>query len=213
MVILGLTGSIGMGKTTAAKTFRRLGVPVYDADQAVHDLMAPGGAAVEQVADLFPGAKTDAGGIDRIALGSRVFGDDTALRKLESILHPLVRGGENVFLRACARRGARMVVLDIPLLYETGGEDRCDAVVVVSAPAHVQRRRVLKRPGMTPAKLNAILARQVPDDVKRFLADFVVPTGLSRNLSLRTIAGIVKTVSTWRGRNWPPRPYLRSRHA
>lgn len=191
MIVLGLTGSIGMGKSTAAAMFRRLGVAVHDADATVHRLLGRGGAAVPRVAAAFPGtAGTD--GIDRAALGRRVFGDAAALRRLEKILHPLVREDADRFLRRMAARRARLAVLDIPLLFESGGESRCDAVVVVSAPAFLQRARVLARPGMSEARLAAILAKQMPDGEKRLRADFVVPTGLGRRLTLRRLAEIVR---------------------
>jgi dephospho-CoA kinase len=204
MVILGLTGSIGMGKSTAAAAFRRLGLPVHDADAAVRRLMGPGGKAVDAVAGAFPGVRGADGGIDHAVLGDRVFGDAQALARLEGLLHPLVRADETAFLKRCARRREPVVVLDIPLLFETGAEARCDAVVVVSAPERVQRRRVLRRPAMTEEKLAAILARQTPDREKRRRADFVVLTGLGRNHSLRQIVAIVETVRRWRGRHWPP---------
>ncbi len=199
MIVLGLTGSIGMGKTKAARAFRRLGVPVFDADAAVHALLGPGGAAVDQVAEAF-GAAAGAGGIDRTALGRRVFGNAAALEQLEGILHPLVRAREKRFLAAARRRRVPLVVLDIPLLFETGGEARCDAVAVVSAPPFVQRARVLGRPGMTPEKLSAIRARQMPDAEKRRRADFVIATGTHRGDSLRRIRDIVRMLSA------PPDP-------
>lgn len=204
MVILGLTGSIGMGKSTAAAQLRFLGVPVHDADATVHRLLGPGGAAVAAVARLWPEAVSE-GGVDRRRLGAAVFGDPQALRRLEGILHPLVRQAEERFLRRCARRGVPVVALDIPLLFETGGEGRCDAVIVVSAPAFLQRQRVLRRPGMTPERLERVLAQQLPDAVKRRCADFVVPTGLGRHESLRRLAEIVTLARDWRGRHWPRR--------
>ena len=191
MVILGLTGSIGMGKSAAARAFRRLGVPVHDADKAVHALLAEGGEAVAAVAEAFPGVVRD-GAVDRQALARRVFDDDDALARLEDLLHPLVRRSEQRFLKAARAHGRRVVVLDIPLLFETGGEDRCDAVVVVSAPAFVQAQRVLKRPGMTRKRLESILARQMPDAEKRRRADFIVPTGLGLDFSLRVVREIVR---------------------
>ena len=198
MIIIGLTGSIGMGKTTAAHAFRLLGVPVYDADAEVHKLMAVGGKAVDRVATAFPGVtKTNGFGktyIDRPSLAAAVFGDDAALKRLEAILHPMVGQVKAQFLAAAARRRERVVVLDIPLLLETGGDQGCDAVVVVTAPGFVQRQRVLRRPGMTEDRLKSILAKQVPDDEKRARADFIVRTGLDRGHSLRTIAGIVKII-------------------
>ncbi len=206
MVILGLTGSIGMGKSAAAADFRRLGVAVHDADAAVHELLGPGGAAVAAVSAAFPGV-ADGPAIDRRKLGAAVFGDDPALDQLEAVLHPLVREHERCFLGIMARRRRSLVVLDIPLLFETGGEARCDAVVTVTAPAFVQSRRVLARPGMTRERLTAILSRQTPDPEKRRRSDFVVNTGLGRAESLRTIATIVRIAGTWQGRNWPSRPY------
>ena len=208
MIILGLTGSIGMGKSTAATMFRQLGVPVHDADASVHAALGAGGKAVKPVLDAFPEAAAagGGGGIDRRRLGDAVFGDDAALKKLEAVLHPLVRKDEDAFLQACARRRAPVVVLDVPLLFEKGGWIRCDGTVVVSAPARVQAARVLSRPGMTAEKFGDILARQVPDAEKRLMADFVVETGLGRNHSLRTIRDIVKVVSHWRPRQWPRYP-------
>jgi dephospho-CoA kinase len=195
MRVLCLTGSIGMGKSTAANTFRRLRVPVFDADAAVHRLQAPGGRAVAPIAAAFPGAVRDTPRgprVDREALRRAVLGDDAALNRLERIVHPLVRDAELRFLGAARRRAEPLVVLDIPLLFETRGHGRCDAVLVVTAPAAVQRRRVLLRPGMTTARLDAILARQVPDSEKRRRADYVVHTCLSRFHAQRAIRAIVK---------------------
>jgi len=204
MVIIGLAGSIAMGKSTAAAGFRRLGIAVHDADRAVHGLFAKGGAAVPRVAAAFPGT-VKAGVVDRSTLGAVVFKDKAALRLLEGIVHPLVRQAQESFLRRQAARRAPLVVLDIPLLLEHGGERRCDAVVVVSAPAFLQAQRVLGRPGMSPARLAAILAEQMPDREKRRRADFVVLTGLGKRASLRRIAKIVKVMRKRRGRHWPPR--------
>ncbi|HEY0523752.1 MAG TPA: dephospho-CoA kinase [Stellaceae bacterium] len=204
MIVLGLTGSIGMGKSTAAAMLRRLGVPVHDADATVHRLMAPGGRAVPAVSAAFPDVLTPTGGIDRRALGARVFGDRAALRRLESILHPMVGAAERRFLARQARRRARLVVLDIPLLFETGGDRRCDAVIVVTAPPFLQRARVMRRPGMTEGKLAAILAKQMPDAEKRRRADFVVPTGLGRDAALHRLAAIVRVMRDRRGHRWPP---------
>jgi dephospho-CoA kinase len=191
MKVLGLTGGIGMGKSTAAAAFRRLRVPVFDADAAVHRLQGPGGAAVRAIEAAFPGT-TRAGRVDREALRARVLGDAVALARLEAIVHPLVRAAERAFLAAARRRGARLAVLDIPLLLETGGAARVDGVIVVSAPAAVQRARVLRRRGMTEARLAAILARQMPDAEKRRRADHVVRTGLSRNAAQAHIRRIVR---------------------
>ena len=195
MKVLCLTGSIGMGKSTAANTFRRLGVPVFDADAAVHRLQGLNGRAVAPIAAAFPGTVRDTPRgprVDREALRRAVLGDDAALSRLERIVHPLVRDAELRFLLAARRRAEPLVVLDIPLLFETRGEGRCGAVLVVTAPAAVQRRRVLRRPGMTEERLSAILARQVPDSEKRRRADHVVHTGLSRFHAQRAIRTIVK---------------------
>jgi dephospho-CoA kinase len=192
LIVLGLTGSIGMGKSTAAAMLRRLGVPLFDADLAVHRLLAPSGAAVSAVSAAFPGVETETGGIDRVLLGQQVFTNSEALRRLEEILHPMVAAEEKRFLARSRARRVRLVVLDIPLLFETGAERRCDYVLVVSAPALVQRQRVMRRPGMTEIRLNAILRKQMPDHRKRQRADFVVTTGASRGLTLRRLKAIVR---------------------
>jgi dephospho-CoA kinase len=192
MIVLGLTGSVGMGKSTAAAMLRRLGVPVHDADATVHRLMAPGGAAVAAVAKAFPDARRKDGGIDRVALGRRVFADAKALQRLERILHPLVRQSQQRFLAAARARREPLVVLDVPLLFETGGKAHWDKVLVVSAPAAVQRARVMARPGMTEARFRAILAKQMPDREKRRRADYVVPSGLGRALTYRTLRRILR---------------------
>jgi dephospho-CoA kinase len=186
MKVLCLTGSVGMGKTTAARMLRRLGVPVHDADAEVHRLLGRGGAAVKAVEAAFPGVKSGKA-IDRAALGRIVFGDPAALKRLERILHPLVRRAERRFLAEARRERRRLVVLDIPLLYETKGERRCDGVIVVSAPRAIQRARVLARPGMTKARLAAIEARQMPDREKRRRADIVIETGLGKRHSLQAL--------------------------
>jgi dephospho-CoA kinase len=191
MRVLGLTGSIGMGKSTAARAFRRLRVPVFDADAAVHRLQGRGGAAVRPIEAAFPGTTRD-GRVDREALRARVLGDPAALTRLERIVHPLVRRAEQAFLAAARRRGERIAVLDIPLLLETGGRRHVDKVIVVSAPAAVQRARVLARKAMTEQRLAAILARQMPDALKRRKADHVVRTGLSRHAAQRHIRAIVR---------------------
>lgn len=176
MLVLGLTGSIGMGKSTTGAMFQAEGVPVYDSDAAVHALYATGGAAVAPVEAAFPGVVVD-GAIDRARLSARVVGDPEALAKLEAIVHPLVGAHRIGFFEKAQAEGHEIVVLDIPLLFETGGEKKVDKVVVVSAPADVQRARVLARPEMTPEKFEAILARQTPDADKRARADFVIETG------------------------------------
>ncbi|MFC7690635.1 dephospho-CoA kinase [Paeniroseomonas aquatica] len=193
MKILGLTGGIGMGKSTAAKSFRRLRVPIFDADATVHALQGRGGRAVGPIGAAFPGTLRD-GRVDREALRQAVLGKPEALTRLERIVHPLVRDAERRFLAAARRRAARLVVLDIPLLFETRGQGRCDLVVVVTAPAAVQRWRVLQRKGMTPDRLKAILARQTPDREKRRRADVVVHSGLSRHHAQRAIRRIVREV-------------------
>jgi dephospho-CoA kinase len=174
MFILGLTGSIGMGKTTTAQLFAGEGVPVHDSDAAVHRLYE--GEAVGAIEAAFPGTTAN-GLVDRQKLGAMVVGDVAALKRLEAIVHPLVRQSETRFLEQARARGEKIVLLDIPLLYETGGDQRVDAVVVVTAPADMQRRRVLTRPGMTPDKLDALLAKQMPDSEKRARADFIVDSG------------------------------------
>jgi dephospho-CoA kinase len=202
MYILGLTGSIGMGKTEAGKMFCRLGVPVYDADSEVHRLFRPGGAAVGPVGKAFPGVVYN-GMIDRAELGARVFGNAEALSKLESIVHPLLEAGRHAFLARAARGGEKVAVLDVPLLLETGADSGCDGVAVVSAPDFVQRQRVLQRPGMSDERLKAILERQMPDSEKRRHADFIIPTGLDKAFALRRIAEIVRIVSNARAYVWP----------
>ena len=172
--ILGLTGSIGMGKSATAAMFRARAVPVHDADASVHALYR--GPAAPPIEAAFPGTVVD-GVVDRPALSGRVLGDAAALKRLEAIVHPLVRAAEEEFLAAARRAGAPLVVLDVPLLLETGGEARCDAVLVVTADAGEQRRRILARPGMTAARMEAILAKQMPDAEKRRRAHFIVDTG------------------------------------
>jgi len=192
VIILGLTGSIGMGKSTAANMLRRLGVPLFDADAVVHRLLAPGGAAVRQVEAAFPEVQNEAGGIDRQRLGQRVFGQPEALRRLEGILHPMVRAAEKGFVARARGRHEPLVVLDIPLLFETGGTGRCDFVLVVSAPPRLQRARVMRRPGMSASRFAGILRAQLPDPEKRRRADFVVVTALSRRATLRQLGAIVE---------------------
>ena len=172
-IILGLTGSIGMGKSATAKMFVDEGVPVHDADAVVHRLYE--GEATPLIEAEFPGTTSD-GKVDRAKLGERVLGKPEAIKRLEQIVHPLVTKARERFLAEAKRKGASVAVLDVPLLYETGGDARCDAVVVVSAPDDVQRARAFERPGMTADKLAAILAKQMPDAEKRARADFVVDT-------------------------------------
>ena len=203
MVILGLTGSIAMGKSTAAAMLRRLGVAVCDSDAIVHRLLAKGGKAVPAVGRAFGGV-VKGGAVDHGLLARRVFDDGEALARLESILHPLVHEAQTRFLKRAAARRDRLVVLDVPLLYETGGEARCDAVIVVSAPRFLQVGRALGRPGMSRERLDGIDARQMPDAEKRRRADFVVDTGSGRRRTLRQLRRIVTMAATRPGAKWPP---------
>ena len=196
MIVLGLTGSVGMGKSRAACALRRLGAAVFDADAEVHKLMGPGGAAVGAVAEAFPDVALRDGAVDRGALGARVFGDDAATDRLEAILHPLVRAAMSAFLMAASARREKLAVLDVPLLFETGGDARCDAVAVVVAPAFLQAQRVLRRRGMTAARLEAIRARQMSDKEKLRRADFIIHTGLDRRSSLRALRRMVSILTT-----------------
>jgi len=191
VIVLGLTGSIGMGKSTAAAVLRQMGVPVHDADASNHRLMGPGGAAVGFVEAAFPGTALN-GAIDRKELGRRVFEHPAELKRLEAILHPMIRTQERIFLETCRRRGYPVCVLDIPLLYETHGEKRCDAVIVVTAPKFLQDQRVLKRPGMSRERLDKIVGQQMPDAEKRKRADFVVPTGLGKRASRVALMRVLK---------------------
>jgi dephospho-CoA kinase len=177
MRILGLTGSIAMGKSTAVKMLQRLKVPVHDADDCVHRLFVAGGRAVGPISKAFHGV-VEGGAVDRRRLGAQVFGKPDELRKLEAIVHPLVRGERDRFLAVHRRRRTRLVVLDVPLLFESGGHRGCDEIMVVSAPGFLQRRRALARQDMTLGKLVSILARQMPDHRKRQLADVIISTGL-----------------------------------
>ncbi len=190
-IIIGLTGSIGMGKSTVAAMFRKLGVPVFDADAEVRRLQGPGGRALAAIEALFPGT-THPGGLHREKLGAAVFGDHAKLRQLEQILHPLVAEAQSDFLGA--HRAKRAIVLDVPLLFEKGGWRRCHISVVVSAPFRVQRARVLARPGMTPAKFAGILKGQMPDREKRALADIVIETGRGRRETWTSVKRLVKSL-------------------
>lgn len=201
MLLVGLTGSIGMGKSETAKMFARHGVPVCDSDATVHALYDVGGAAVGPVGAAFPGVVVD-GRVDRELLSREVVGKPEALRKLEAIVHPLVAQAQRAFLEAAATSGAEMVVLDIPLLFETGGRARVDVVVVVSAPLAMQRERVLKRPGMTAEKLDAILAKQTPDAEKRAGADFVVDTSKGLAHAEAQVVAIIDALKHREGKIW-----------
>ena len=191
--VIGLTGSIGMGKSTAAAMLRRKGLPIFDADATVHQLMGVGGSAVAAVEEAFPGVVKN-GAVDRPELGKRVFGDSAKLKQLERILHPRVGQAERAFLASVARQRLPMAVRDVPLLFETGGEKRCDATIVVSAPAHIQASRVLARPGMTMERLEQIRSKQMPDAKKRQRADFVVPTGLGKRVTWDALGRVLRVL-------------------
>lgn len=208
MILLGLTGSIGMGKSTTAALFRDEGAAVWNADEAVHDLYAKGGAAVEAVETAFPGVVID-GAVDRVRLAEALGADSAAFARLEAIVHPLVARGRGEALAVAEARGVKLAVLDIPLLFETGGDRSVDAVVVVTADAAVQAERVLSRPGMTRGRLDAILARQLPDAEKRARADFVIDTGQGLEAARDQVRRVVGTVldPSWT----PPRARLPKR--
>jgi len=195
--VLGLTGSIGMGKSTTAQFFVRRGVPLHDADAAVHRLHR--GRAAAPIEAAFPGTVVD-GAVDRAKLGAAVLGKPEALRRLEAIIHPLVREEEEAFLARCRKEGAELAIIDVPLLLETGGEARCDAVLVVTAPAEVQRERVLARPGMNAEKLDAILSRQMPDAEKRRRAHFLVDTSRGLVAAERQVGSILMALAGRPGR-------------
>ncbi len=192
MIVLGLTGSIGMGKSTTAAMFRDAGVPVHDSDETVHRLYS--GIAAPLIEERFPGVVTD-GTVDREKLAKAVLGKPEALRDLEKIVHPLVRADADAFVQRHREAGTPVILLDIPLLFETGGENRVDRIVVVSAPAEIQRERVLARPGMTEDKFEAILARQVPDAEKRRRADFIVDSGKSKEAARDAVNDIIRQLA------------------
>ncbi len=193
MILLGLTGSIGMGKSTTTAMFADLGAVVWNADDAVHRLYAPGGAAVLPVGEAFPGVVVD-GAVDRTRLAEALGKDDTAFRRLEAIVHPLVAQGRAADLEAARTAGVKLAVLDIPLLFETGGDKAVDAVVVVTADPAIQAERVLARPGMTRERFDAILERQMPDAEKRDRADFVIDTGRGLEAARAEVEAIVAAV-------------------
>ena len=202
MIVLGLTGSIAMGKSTVAAMFREEGADVFDADAAVHRLMRPGGAAFDPISKAFPGC-IEKGGIDRRALGRAVFGSPGKLRQLEGIVHPLVGAARREWLRDRRIRGAPLAVMDVPLLLEDRPSRYCDAVAVVSAPRWHQRRRAMSRPGMTESKLRGILAGQLDDEIKRRRADFVIPTGKGLRTTRRHVRMIAKSLMR-QARRAPP---------
>jgi dephospho-CoA kinase len=205
MIVLGLTGSIGMGKSTTAQLFAQAGVLVYDADAAVHALYAKGGAAVSGIAALFPEAVTD-GAVDRAALSQRVRSDPTALKQLEAVVHPLLAAERKNLLAEAEAQGVPVTVMDIPLLFETGGEKTVDAVVVVSAPAEIQAARVLARPEMDPEKFALLLSRQMPDAEKRARADFVIDTGDGLESARRQVEQVMTALAdpAWTSRRTKP---------
>ena len=212
MIVLGLTGSIGMGKSTAAGMLRRMGIPVCDSDAIVHRLLGPGGAAVGPVGRAFEGVVKNRA-VDRAALGQLVFTNPASLHRLEAIVHPLVHATQRDFLKRMAARRERVVVLDVPLLFEVGSDALCDATIVVTAPRFLQEQRVLCRPGMTRARMAGALARQMPDHEKRRRADFVVQTGRGKRDTLNQLAEIVTLVRDWQPSKWPPRAWARGENA
>ena len=197
MIILGLTGSIGMGKSTVAAMFAGEGVPVFDADAEVHRLQGPGGRLVAAIEAAFPGS-TGESGVDRTLLGKAVFGNPDALKRLEAIVHPAVAQERGAFLEA--NRDRPLVVLDIPLLFEAGGWRQVDRIAVVSAPGDVQRARVLARPGMTAGRFESILAKQMPDAEKRERADFVIPTGGTLEETRAAVRAVIACLAGMEGR-------------
>ena len=213
MIILGLTGSIGMGKTTAAGMLRSMGLWVCDSDAIVHNLLGPGGSAVAAIEAEF-GQVVRNGAVDRPVLGRAVFSDPSALKRLEAILHPMVQNAQLAFLKSAALNRIPSVVLDVPLLFEVGTDKRCDAVIVVTAPRFLQEQRVLRRPGMTRERLQATIARQLPDVEKRRRADFVVHTGLGKGYTYQRLRLFVRLIHGKHGAKWPPSsPYYWGSHA
>lgn len=192
MIKLGLTGSIGMGKSTTASLFREAGIPVLDSDAIVHELYR--GAAAPLIEAAFPGT-TQNGIVDRTALGARVLHNDDAMKRLEAIIHPMVRQASEDFIADAARKGHALIVLDVPLLFEVGRDQECDAILVVSAPLSVQTERVLARPGMTEEKFQAILARQYSDSDKRRRAHFIIDTGRGVDAARRAVKDVIRTLA------------------
>lgn len=198
MLIIGLTGTIGTGKSATARMFADLGIPVYDADAAVHRIYDVGGSAVAPVEAAFPGVVRD-GRVDRQRLSAAIIGKPDAIRRLEAIVHPLVRAEQAAFLARCRGGGARMAILEVPLLFETGGDEKCDLIVVTSVPPEIRRARVMQRDDMSADKLDAILARQMPDADKRRRAHFVVETGDGFEAARAQVADIVRAISALPG--------------
>ena len=198
MIVLGVTGSIAMGKSTVSTMLSHLNHPVHDADKTVHELISVDGKAYHAIAKSFPEA-IQVDGVDRTKLGQEVFGNSEKLKQLENILHPLVREARNRFVKQQSRYKSRLVILDVPLLYETGGDKDCDKVLVVSAPYFIQKQRALGRHGMTQTKFHDILERQLPDHEKRRRADFIVPTGLGKAYTYRALKRLLRDIIEVRG--------------
>ena len=198
MIVLGVTGSIAMGKSTVSTMLSHLNNPIHDADKTVHELMSVNGKAYYEIAESFPGA-IQVNGVDRAKLGQEVFGNPEKLKQLEDILHPLVREARNRFVKQQSRYKSRLVILDVPLLYETGGDKDCDKVLVVSAPYFIQKQRALARHGMTQTKFHDILKHQLPDHEKRKRADFIVPTGLGKAYTYRALKRMIRDLIEVKG--------------
>jgi dephospho-CoA kinase len=194
MIIVGLTGSIGMGKSATADMFREFDIPVFDADAVVHTLQAKDGKATPYIDEAFPGVVHD-GILNRGLLGQQVFADKTALKKLEAIMHPMVQEERVKFFEQAEKDGKKFVVLDIPLLFETGGDQACDKIIVVSAPYDVQKKRVLERKGMSEEKFEDILAKQTPDNEKRRKADFIIDTDQGFDHARKQVQQVIETIS------------------
>ena len=198
MIVLGVTGSIAMGKSTVSTMLSRMNNPIHDADKTVHNLMNANGKAYHEIAKRFPRV-VEFNSVDRIKLGREVFGNSEKLKQLENILHPLVREARDSFIRQQNRYKSRLVILDVPLLYETGSDKHCHKVLVVSAPYFIQRQRVLARQGMTQTKFHDILRRQLPDHEKRRRADFIVPTGLGKAYTYRLLKRLMRNLRETKG--------------
>ena len=198
MIVLGVTGSIAMGKSTVSTMLSHLNHPVHDADKTVHELINVNGKAYHAIARSFPEA-IQVDGVDRTKLGQEVFGNSEKLKQLENILHPLVREARNRFVKQQSRYKSRLVILDVPLLYETGGDKDCDKILVVSAPYFIQKQRALGRHGMTQTKFHDILERQLPDHEKRRRADFIVPTGLGKAYTYRALKRLIRDIIEVKG--------------
>ena len=203
MIILGLTGSIGMGKSTASNMLSRLGVPVCDADALTHQFMAPNGAATSQIKKIFPDT-IKCGKIDRQILGKLVLKDTSLLRKLEEIIHPMVWEAQEKFLRDCSRNRYSIAALDIPLLFENGADKRCDVIAVVTAPEFLQKQRVMTRSGMTEERYNNIRSNQMSDQLKRKKADFIINTGIGRRHTFNALSTIVFFLNQSKPKIWRP---------